>query len=265
MIAVYRNAGREAGHPGSGSVTLMLHTFVGEDEGRVRETVRAPMKAYLRSSVSLIKGFTGVWMANHAHAAQTQVTGDEFEKLSADDMDSLLDFAFERYFETSGLFGSRERCLDLVKRLRDAGIDEIACLIDFGVPTDEVLAHLEDLDALRVETAQLGEIYTAPTLASLMRDHSVTHLQCTPSLARMLIADSDTRAALSSLRVMLVGGEPLPGALAAELLHHVGGPVINMYGPTETTVWSSTHEVHGGTGRQGTTPIGRPIANTQFY
>ena len=53
-LALYRQAWREAGHPGEGHVALMLHTFVGDDEDAVRETVREPMKEYLRSSVDLI-------------------------------------------------------------------------------------------------------------------------------------------------------------------------------------------------------------------
>ena len=150
-IAVYRDAWRAAGHAGTGVVTLMLHTFVGADDSAVRETVREPMKSYLRSSVGLIKGFAGAWTASRRGAGQTQVAGDEFDKLSSEDMDSLLDFAFERYFETSGLFGSQARCLELVERLQEAGVDEIACLIDFGVPTEEVLSHLNDLDAVRLQ------------------------------------------------------------------------------------------------------------------
>ena len=263
MITVYREAWKAAGHAGSGSVTLMLHTFVGSDESIVRDAVREPMKSYLRSSVSLIKGFAGAWTANRRGLGEMRVAGDEFDKLSPDDMDSLLDFAFERYFETSGLFGTPARCMELVQRLRDGGVDEIACLIDFGVPTDEVLAHLEDLDTLRKQVTRPARSVTAPALSAMMREHSVTHLQCTPSLARMLLADAETRSMLSELEVMLVGGEPLPGTLAAALRERVGGPVINMYGPTETTVWSSTYQVNGA--ERGTLPIGRPIANTRFY
>ncbi len=40
-IAAYREAWREAGHPGEGMVALMLHTFVGADLDQVRDTVRA--------------------------------------------------------------------------------------------------------------------------------------------------------------------------------------------------------------------------------
>src|SRR5262249_17974820 len=54
-IGLYRKAWRQAGHPGEGHVTLMLHAFVGETDDLARETVRQPMKEYLRSSVDLIR------------------------------------------------------------------------------------------------------------------------------------------------------------------------------------------------------------------
>src|SRR5688572_9498464 len=54
-IAIYRQARAAAGHDSStGRVTLMLHTFVGEDDATVRDLVRQPMKDYLRSSLKLV-------------------------------------------------------------------------------------------------------------------------------------------------------------------------------------------------------------------
>jgi alkanesulfonate monooxygenase SsuD/methylene tetrahydromethanopterin reductase-like flavin-dependent oxidoreductase (luciferase family) len=50
---------------------------------------------------------------------------------------------------SSGLFGTPERCLAQLARLRAIDVDEIACLIDFGVPADEVLASLPLLDQVR--------------------------------------------------------------------------------------------------------------------
>ena len=38
-IAIYRAARREAGHAGEGHVTLMIHTFMADDAGLVREKV----------------------------------------------------------------------------------------------------------------------------------------------------------------------------------------------------------------------------------
>jgi hypothetical protein len=39
--------------------------------------------------------------------------------------------------------------VEIVERLRSIGVDEVACLIDFGVDTDRVLGGLEHLDRLR--------------------------------------------------------------------------------------------------------------------
>ena len=60
---------------------------------------------------------------------------------------------------------------------------------------------------------------------------------------------------------MLCGGEALPRDLANDLLAR-GDELWNMYGPTETTIWSSVARLAPGT---GPIPLGRPIANTQFY
>ena len=84
-------------------------------------------------------------------------------------------------------------------------------------------------------------------LPEAVHRHGVTHLQCTPSLARALVQDPASAKALRHLRQMLVGGEALPTELARELRQHVSS-LLNMYGPTETTVWSSTHARHRGGG-----------------
>ncbi|HLM67854.1 MAG TPA: amino acid adenylation domain-containing protein, partial [Longimicrobium sp.] len=94
-----------------------------------------------------------------------------------------------------------------------------------------------------------------------IRRHGVTHLQCTPSLAALLIAESGV-GALAPLSRLLLGGEALPGELAAQIRAVLPDGLVNMYGPTETTVWSATHAVGA---EHGTVPIGRPIANTRVY
>jgi natural product biosynthesis luciferase-like monooxygenase protein len=264
-VTVYRRAWRAAGHPGAGHVTLMLHTFVGADESSVRETVRGPMKAYLRSSVDLIR--QAAW-SFPAFANSLQSRGQRPDEifdsgtLTEEEMEALLDHAFDRYFKTSGLFGTPESCLDLVDRLKGMEIDEIACLIDFGVPSATVLAQLEKLHELQ-ELSRPGAITaTDYSVPAQIERHRVTHLQCTPSMASMLLLDDRTRTALGPLKNLMVGGEALPVALAQQLTTLVSGDVINMYGPTETTIWSSTHRVAE---IGGAIPIGRPIANTELY
>ncbi|MFJ9033467.1 amino acid adenylation domain-containing protein [Streptomyces sp. NPDC102274] len=87
-----------------------------------------------------------------------------------------------------------------------------------------------------------------------------THLQCTPSLARMLLADTDGRALVRNLDRMLVGGEPLDRALARKLTELLDGELTNMYGPTETTVWSSAWSVE-----PGEISLGEPLHGNRLY
>jgi natural product biosynthesis luciferase-like monooxygenase protein len=260
-IAVYRQAWREHGHRGEGRVTLMLHTFVGDDEAAVREIVRGPMKEYLRSSVGLIKGVAWSFPI-FKNRAGTMSEDELLSSLSDEEMDALLDYSFERYYETSGLFGTPQRCIEIAERMRAIGVDEIGCLIDFGVETETVLKSLERLNAVRLTTSEVAAEMEDISIPALIARHGVTHLQCTPSMATMLLADQRARMSLRSLRQMMIGGEAFPSALAAELTGLVSGAVTNMYGPTETTIWSSTHPVEG---TPASIPIGRPIANTQMY
>ncbi len=100
------------------------------------------------------------------------------------------------------------------------------------------------------------------TIADEITRHGVTHLQMTPSLARMLTLDARAFAAISSLKQMLLGGEAVPASLIHHLRQIFSGEIHNMYGPTETTIWSTTYRVEG---PGSTVSIGRPIANTQIY
>ena len=266
-LDIYRSAWREAGHEGNGHVTLMLHTFIGEDTDSVRETVRRPMMSYLGSSLGLVKGFAQSWTAFKKRADGSADVDVDLNSLTEDEMEGLLEYSFERYFETSGLFGDTERALGIVDDLKGIGIDEIACLIDFGVDEDTTLAHLAQLNHVRelsqpVAAADDDAVELDGSVAAQIERDGVTHLQCTPSLAAMLVQDDAARAALSRLDAMLVGGEAFPPALAAELRDCGVGTLLNMYGPTETTIWSTVHEVNAA---DESIPIGTPIANTTVY
>ena len=261
-IAIYREARALAGYD-PGYVTLMLHTFVGDDADTVKAIVREPMKAYLRASVGLVKQFAWTFPAFKRPVGETASPADvDLDALSEEDLDAILEFAFERYFEDSGLFGTPEGLLARVHRLESIGVDEIACLLDFGVPTAEVLDSLPRLADLRARSNATrvddGEDWS---FAAQVRRFGVTHLQCTPSMARMFLAQPQARAALSEIRHLMIGGEALASDLAGELRAVTAASITNMYGPTETTIWSSTHDVRSAT----KVCLGRPIANTRLY
>jgi natural product biosynthesis luciferase-like monooxygenase protein len=142
-VEAYRRAWRAAGHAGQGQVTLMLHTFVGEDDAAVREIVKAPMLRYLASSAQLVGGYTASVPFFQQRGAATA------GPLSDDDVRDALEFSFERYYSTSSLMGTLDSCLAMTDRLLVMGIDEVACLIDFGVDADTVLSALPLLAELR--------------------------------------------------------------------------------------------------------------------
>ena len=277
-IAAYRAAYRAAGHPGDGHVSLMLHTFVGTDIDEVRNTVRGPFLEYLRTSTDLINQMQ--WEQTSFAKPDAQRTSSDtafdLDDLAEDEVAAIMDHAFERYFRTAGLFGTPESCQSTVDELSVLGVDEVACLIDFGVDGEVVLRNLQSLDSLRAANAQpavevvdfaahhtsgtdLEETADYSLLAQLDR-HRITHLQCTPSLAGVIAAQPDGVAGLASLHYLLLGGEALPPALVDQIRPEMRGVLLNMYGPTETTIWSTASPIRAA-GEPIT--IGRPIANTQ--
>lgn len=254
-IELYRRTWREHGHgPGDGHVAVMVHTFVGTDIDEVRELVREPMSQYLETSFDLIASY-----------GATTASAQDFKDLSPEELRELVDRAFDRFFDTASLLGTPQVCADMVDRMKAIGVDEVACLIDFGVDEKAALDALTHLTTVREitderRTAALAKAEEQP-IAEQLREHGVTHLQCTPSLARLLLADQDTRAELPRLRRLLVGGEALPADLAGVLEDAVGGTVHNMYGPTEATVWATTSQVAA----DGPVSIGGPLANVRAY
>ena len=100
--------------------------------------------------------------------------------------------------------------------LKQIGVDDIACLVDFGVPTQVVLDHLPFLDQVRAreqsaaaagtQDAQRPSFEEHPLLTDV-RTHAVTHLQCTPSMARMFLGNEETRSALAQIQHLFLGGE----------------------------------------------------------
>ena len=140
-IKHYHASRTKAGHSGRGRITLMLHTFVGTDEQAVRELVRAPMKRYLASSVELVRAAAWTFPTFVAQNSAGANGSDAFDLggLSEAELDTVLEHAFSRYYEANGLFGSVQTCMQTAQDLIAIGVDEFACLIDFGVDTTIVL------------------------------------------------------------------------------------------------------------------------------
>ncbi|MGW2544372.1 MupA/Atu3671 family FMN-dependent luciferase-like monooxygenase [Kitasatospora sp. NPDC001574] len=144
--AEYRHEHAAAGHPGRGRVVLMVHTLLGEDQAEVEARARGPLEDYLVSAMTLFgpKESAG-WSPARTRA--------------------VVRPALRRYLHQGcGLFGTVARAEELVEEYRRAGVDELACLVDFGVPAAEALDGLEHLAELgrRVARPAPGRGATVP-------------------------------------------------------------------------------------------------------
>lgn len=263
-IGLYHDALRKAGHdPANFTVTLMLHTYVGRDRDQVRRVAEGPMKAYLAAAVGLVKQYAWAFPAFKKPAGVTNPMDIDLRTLSEEENAAILDFAFQRYFDDSGLFGTVDDAIARVEQLKRIGVGEVACLIDYGIAPEKVLEGLYPLaEVVKRANAGGGVEEDDYSIAAQLIRHNVTHLQCTPSMARMIAMNDEARGALSGLKTLMVGGEALPGAQVADLRKATGARILNMYGPTETTIWSSVEEVGHDDGIQN---IGRPLVNQQMY
>ena len=132
-IRCYREARARSGYdPRTGIVSIMMHTFVGQNNSVVKDQVRAPFTHYLRS---YFKQYDNV-----------RVAADEVTEA---DRDAIMNAAFELYFENNTLMGTPAKCSRVIEQLLAAGVDEVACLVDFGVEAGAVLENLQHLNELR--------------------------------------------------------------------------------------------------------------------
>lgn len=136
-IARYRAARLAAGHAGPGRVTAMLHAYLGEDREATKARVRAPFRRYLGGSLELLGPL----------AASLGATLD-LASLPDADREALLDHAFERWWAGSALLGDEADGRAMAARMHAAGVDEIGCLVDWGLELPEVLASLGRVDRL---------------------------------------------------------------------------------------------------------------------
>lgn len=129
-LAVYHDGMRER-HGRPGHATVMVHTFVGADAATARTIAEPALREYLRTNLDLQQqGMGGAGMTD-------------------DDREFLLQRATARFIGEASLIGGVEECRERLARLREMGIDELACLVDFGIGTEEVLESLGRLGAIR--------------------------------------------------------------------------------------------------------------------
>jgi amino acid adenylation domain-containing protein len=152
-----------------------------------------------------------------------------------------------------------------------------ACHDPLG-PGDRVLAAVSvgfdvSIGQLLLPLLSGATVVVAPDLRTLggagfwrlMVDRGVTHVNTVPSFVDSVLPDAPQPGALA-LRRLMVGGEPLAGALVARAKRVVPGlEVVNMYGPTEACIDATFHVATEADISSPVLPIGRPLSNYQTY
>jgi amino acid adenylation domain-containing protein len=98
-------------------------------------------------------------------------------------------------------------------------------------------------------------------LLAYMKEHGIDALDCTPSHVEILLAAGMLRDPQRSVKLLLVGGEPINRRLWQTMADAQDISFYNVYGPTECTVDATACEVQSAT----LSSIGRPLANIQTY
>ncbi|MFC8216592.1 MupA/Atu3671 family FMN-dependent luciferase-like monooxygenase [Streptomyces sp. NPDC057362] len=150
-IALYRAARAEAGWEGPGTVTVMMHTYVADDAAEAREVGGGSLRDYLLSAIDL---------EAHAVEAGGRMSGGKQGRdvlSAAHAQRKLAELGVNRYLSGNSLIGSVEECAETARRVHAAGVDEIACLVDFVADPDLVLASLERVATVRGEAAGSSE------------------------------------------------------------------------------------------------------------
>ncbi|MFU2318507.1 MupA/Atu3671 family FMN-dependent luciferase-like monooxygenase [Rahnella sp. PCH160] len=131
----YRLARRQAGlDPTGGIITLMLHTQAGKERQTLLPRLKPALTDYLRA-----------FMALSDNLSQSPTSdAEQNEKKQA----YTLRWGVEKYLNHCGLFGSAQECAEQLAQFRQEGIDEVACLMDFGMPQSSVEETLRTLSTL---------------------------------------------------------------------------------------------------------------------
>jgi hypothetical protein len=111
---------------------------------RHRTAISTPFRDYLWANSEIIRS-----------ASKALLNNMDIDRLTPSDRETLLDFAFERYFGGDSLLAGQETFRSRATHLYDIGVNEIACLIDFGMDLPSTLASMTRMAAvLPQETAR---------------------------------------------------------------------------------------------------------------
>ena len=134
---IYRDA-IQAQHNRRGHITLMAHTFVGETQDQIMAVARPALAEYLKVNIRMQQDHSVGIGENRGFSGLSERESDKMVSIQVNnDLRSPLSF-----------IGTVAECAQQAERLSENGVDEIACLIDFGIHHQDVLGSLNRLASL---------------------------------------------------------------------------------------------------------------------
>lgn len=136
-VVAYRDAIMRK-HGRRGHVTLMVHAYAGENEAEVRETATPAMRQYLEINMQM-------------QMVRGSERGAKFQELSEHKKELMLTATAKANMGSPLSFiGTKDELLKKGQLFEEWGVDELACLSDFGIPFERTMASLALLaDLLR--------------------------------------------------------------------------------------------------------------------
>jgi len=145
---LYRDAIQEH-HGRRGHITLMAHTFVGGNNDEIRTIAQPAMAAYLRVNIEMQKDHSVGTKDDRGALRKTSWVQPELSRLSEQETEIMIEFQVRNNLRSPLSFiGTLDQCAQQAARLSENGVDEIACLIDFGIGFNNVMASLRRLSRL---------------------------------------------------------------------------------------------------------------------
>ncbi|MDW6005414.1 MupA/Atu3671 family FMN-dependent luciferase-like monooxygenase [Vibrio mangrovi] len=147
-IRRYRAALKQHHPEKKGNVTLLMHTFlfpehITSDETKaITQQIRQSLSDYLKTFLSMSEQY--------------------IENNLADSLDNIwdnnaqADEIYQYFLTNKTLIGSQSVCQKMLNRLKQADVDEVACLIDFGLSNELIRQSLSSLSQLQKKKEKQG-------------------------------------------------------------------------------------------------------------
>ena len=145
---LYRDAIQEH-HGRRGHITLMAHMFVGANDDEIKRIARPAMAEYLKVNIDMQKDHSAATKDDQGALRKTSWVKPLISTLSEQKTDVMIGFqVLQNLSSPLSFIGTFDQCAQQAERLSEIGVDEIACLIDFGISFKDAMASLGRLSKL---------------------------------------------------------------------------------------------------------------------